>query len=378
MRSSSLSRLLSIFFLIFIISGFTQTYAQTNWEKYPDNPVLEGLNMMGPSVLYDGEYYHMWYDDIPSGNTRRIYHAQNFGGHYWITIPGDPVLDVGLEGEIDDEEVAVPNVILDGSTYKMYYLCYDGERYRIGYATSPDGIEWTKSESNPVLEGGGPGSWDLDVWAATVIFSGSAYEMWYTGMDDMYDSRIGYAISNDGVTWSKYEDPVLDLGPNGSFDDHRVGEPYVIRNGDNYQMWYHSSDDLYHRVGYATSTNGTDWEKYDEGNPVLDLGEDGEWDDERATGPSVLIEGSTYHMWYFGYDGDRMQIGYAVDSTGVVGIGDEEVHIPFSISLGQNHPNPFNPSTTIDFSVPNAPAGKHHVTMTVYNIRGKQVKQLIN
>jgi flagellar hook assembly protein FlgD len=39
-----------------------------------------------------------------------------------------------------------------------------------------------------------------------------------------------------------------------------------------------------------------------------------------------------------------------------------------------NYPNPFNPSTTIAFSVPEA--GK--VRLTVYNIRGQRVRDLID
>jgi hypothetical protein len=45
--------------------------------------------------------------------------------------------------------------------------------------------------------------------------------------------------------------------------------------------------------------------------------------------------------------------------------------------LQQNYPNPFNPSTTIDFSVPSA-AGGSHVTLTVYDLLGREVASLVN
>ncbi len=64
----------------------------------------------------------------------------------------NPVLGVGQEGSWDDAAVNYPSVIVDGSNYKMWYGGYDGTNFRIGYATSPDGINWTKADDvNPVL-----------------------------------------------------------------------------------------------------------------------------------------------------------------------------------------------------------------------------------
>jgi len=48
--------------------------------------------------------------------------------------------------------------------------------------------------------------------------------------------------------------------------------------------------------------------------------------------------------------------------------------IPGSYSLSQNHPNPFNPSTTIRYAL--AQAG--HVTLKVYNLQGQEIATLVN
>jgi hypothetical protein len=48
--------------------------------------------------------------------------------------------------------------------------------------------------------------------------------------------------------------------------------------------------------------------------------------------------------------------------------------IPKEFSLFQNYPNPFNPQTTIKYSIPQ----KSVVTITVYDILGKEVSKLVN
>jgi len=52
----------------------------------------------------------------------------------------------------------------------------------------------------------------------------------------------------------------------------------------------------------------------------------------------------------------------------------ESEDIPNKVSLNQNYPNPFNPSTTINFILPST----QHVNLSIYNILGQKVAELIN
>ena len=51
-----------------------------------------------------------------------------------------------------------------------------------------------------------------------------------------------------------------------------------------------------------------------------------------------------------------------------------EHFIPEEFSLRQNYPNPFNPVTTLRYDIPE----NSHVTITIYDMLGRQVKTLIN
>ena len=226
------------------------------------------------SVLFDDTTYHMWYcgDD---GTNIRIGYVTSLDGVTWTKDTlNNPVLDLGPAGSWEDDWVHSPSVVFDGDTFHMWYTGTNGGtpppyRELIGYATSPDGLTWTKDTlNNPVLDVGPPGSWDdYFVAAAFVRFDGDTFHMWYTGANGTY-LRIGYATSPDGVTWTKdtLNNPVLDVGAAGSWDDYYVyGSSVVFDTATStYKMWYTGGDEAWDgRIGYATSTVGID-----ENNPT--------------------------------------------------------------------------------------------------------------
>ena len=146
-----------IILMLMTVSGF----AQTKWEKYSGNPVLSGgspgefdeSGVIATGTLFDGTTYHMWYSTF---DTLGIGYATSSDGVNWTKHASNPVLEPGPEGAWDEISPGGPSVILVNSTYHMWYAVFDGTNALIGYATSPDGFTWTKHASNPVIAGGPP------------------------------------------------------------------------------------------------------------------------------------------------------------------------------------------------------------------------------
>jgi hypothetical protein len=79
----------------------------------------------------------------------------------------------------------------------------------------------------------------------------------------------------------------------------------------------------------------------------------------------------TYHLWkdsIWTYTGRNL---YAYDNITAVEDNDNR---PNQFYLSNNYPNPFNPITTIQYSVPT----KSQVKLTVYNLLGSKVTTLVN
>jgi len=376
---------------LFIPVG-TATQAQTEWTKHAGNPVLvEGSAgswdencLVEASVLFDGTNYKMWYGGqggSDNAGNMSIGYATSPDGLEWTKYSGNPVLGLGADGSWDDYYVGYPWVVYDGTTYHMWYGGAELLHFRIGYATSPDGITWTKHASNPVLDTGALGSWETEhvITPVVLMLDDTSFFMWYGGTT-LPLGKIGLATSSDGVVWEKWPDnPVMGIG--AEWEDGKVFPEAVILIGDTLHMWY--SGGMLKVVGlgggqcgtgYATSSDGgVTWVKYT-GNPVLESGGAGTWDSSCAGVADVLFDGTTYKMWYDSWDGSGGSIGYATAPDSIpVGIRDEGV-IPDKFELSQNYPNPFNPETVIRYSIPKA----ENVSLVVYNLIGERIAHLID
>jgi hypothetical protein len=90
---------------------------------------------------------------------------------------------------------------------------------------------------------------------------------------------------------------------------------------------------------------------------------------QQTTDGGYIIGGRTYNFTTYDSDVWLIRLGSEVSiEDNVLSNKDNEYH------LHQNCPNPFNPTTTISFSIPT----ECKVELTIYNIRGQKTKILIN
>ena len=316
----------SILFILFLLLiTLTNNQAQTIWNKYAGNPVLErgqpgewdSHDVINSSIIWDGTTYYMWYGVESAAG---IGYATSTDGISWEKYADNPVLARGGAGEWDTS-IRPTSVLFDGNEYKLYYAGWvesAGHLIRqTGLATSLDGINWTKDTlNNPVFTKGESGRWDnYTAWGSHVIHENSIYKMWYHGCVSNRIWKIGYAESNDGIAWTKHPDPVM-VGENTTRPN--IGFPFVIYENNQYSMWYwltNNSNYMNSQFCYATSPDGLEWNK-SESNPILTCGSN-TWDGTNIWKPCVLKDGNLYKMWYSGLN-NIWSIGYATSEPATI------------------------------------------------------------
>jgi hypothetical protein len=232
--------------------------------------------------------------------------------------------------------VAFPFVLRDPASglLRMYYAGSGAaqfndsawDQWMTGLATSRDGTHWTfPHDYEPVLrayrfatgEVADPARrahFDaMGAFGVCVLRDGPRYLMWYTGWngDDApvapgraqpVHYRIGLATSPDGVAWTPQPGEaglgaVLGLGPPGSADEQAAGQPFVLRDGAGYRMWYEAFDGRTWRIAGARSPDGRTWTR---DGVALEPGPAGSRDALGARNPVVLTRGRGWELWYQG------------------------------------------------------------------------------
>jgi predicted GH43/DUF377 family glycosyl hydrolase len=231
----------------------------------------------------------------------------------WQARP-EPVISRGAPGEWDSGDVLNPSVIRQGDAYYNFFSGYDGQIWHTGLAVSADGITWHKEGQ---ILSPAPGTWEGNAIAAngSAIGDDSGILYYYQAGDPV---EIGLARSRNGHQWERNGPPVLPVGPYDSWDERGVADPYVIRAGQNYYMFYLGQDRARRqRLGVAMSSDGVSWSKL-RGNPILELGEYGAFDSNGLGEPAVWAARGYYWMLYTGRARNEMRrMGLARSRDGV-------------------------------------------------------------
>lgn len=248
------------------------------------------------SVVFDGTQYLMWFT---ATSALEIGEATSSDGVHW-TKSATPVLGGGPAGAWDQGGVDGVSVLWNGTAYLMYYTGSNGTFVSdIGLAVSNNGVDWAKYPGNPIVRSS-PGSFDgYFMRYPDVLFDGGTYRMWYTARSSpALNDSIGYATSADGIHWSKFAgNPVITAGSSQRDAYLAARYPSVARIGTSYLMVFlltNLSDD----ISYAVSQDGLHWNVSD--NVLLtNTNSSSDWD-LIPYYPAIVVSGSEVQLWYSG------------------------------------------------------------------------------
>jgi hypothetical protein len=138
-----------------------------------------------PWVLREEKLWRMWY----------------VSGCGWELVDSKPRhrdgrVSIDLAGE-NEHAISRPCVVRDDDCYRMWFAAR-GDRYRLGYAESSDGLDWSRADALAGLEPSSAG-WDSNMIAYPAILdhAGRRYLL-YNG-NDYGKTGIGYAVgTTDG------------------------------------------------------------------------------------------------------------------------------------------------------------------------------------
>lgn len=253
----------------------------------------------------------------------------------------NPILSPGEPGSWDELFLWNPQVVKEHNVFYLYYLGGNiSGKMAIGYATSYDGIHFTKSGGNPVVSPDEQGFDACTVGPGIVLKNDSSWLMYYNAQDlkafaPGHFAGRATALSLSGP-WLKSENPVIASGNKGEWDAGFIIPSSVLYLEDgSYMMFYSAGTDIAlfddFCVGMAQSPDGVNWKKYNdpqttghpfaESDPVLVPGPRGEWDGSFVWMANVTKYPGGFIMYYAAARTNAREelkaIGYASSKDGI-------------------------------------------------------------
>jgi len=239
----------------------------TRFKPAPEAPVFRGdpgkwdarIRERGWIMWEDG-IFKMWYTGFDDSPKRRLKlgYATSKDGINWTRNSHNPL--------IDDHWVEDMIVVRDNDRYIMFA---EGEQDRMHWFTSPDGIKWTregrvdirKTDGQPISDGpfGTPTFFHED-------------KMWYL-LYERADLGIWLAKSTDLKMWKHVQDePVMKPGPD-EYDRDQIAVNQVIKHQGKYYAFFHGSAQSGPKAklwttNVAVSDDLIHWKKYAK-NPLF-------------------------------------------------------------------------------------------------------------
>jgi len=228
----------------------------------------------------------------------------------------DPILDLGPLGAFDDSGVTTSCLVTAGRDRFLYYTGWSQGvtvpfYLAASVAISQDGGPFERVSLAPLLE---RSAVDPFLTASPFVLVGHGrWRMWYVSATEWRTTEtrprhyyhIRYAESADGLTWQRDGRVCVDYETD---DEHAFARPWVVRDEDQYRMWFSVRGERY-RIALAESSDGVTWTRHD--RLGLTAGAD-EWESDMVEYPCVFDWNDRRFMLYNGNDYGRSGVGLAV------------------------------------------------------------------
>lgn len=199
------------------------------------------------------------------------------------SIPENPVF-TGTGNNTWDHKIRERGYIIkEDDTYHMWYTGFrtESETLSLGYATSPDGVSWTRYPDNPIFKD----SWTEDMMVLKV---GDTYQMFAEGKGD-----IAHRLSSkDRIRWTDHGSLDIRTSDGSPLSKGPYGTPTVWFENDIWYLFYERND---LGIWLATSTDLNVWTNVQD-DPVIAMGP--EIYDQFGLAVNQIIK---YKGWYYAY-----------------------------------------------------------------------------
>jgi hypothetical protein len=232
-------------------------------------------------------------DRVPK-EIRRWLQPQN-----WQRDTDGPVLQLGETGDFDNTHMFAPCVAKLDNTWYLWYSGSTGavanRVFHLGLATGPKGRHFKKNASSPVFRFGDERHSILTATllrnpGGSVLREDGKLRMWFSSTHFAGDSghhALYESYSTDGIHWGEPSSPLLD----------HVYAPTILKEGNEYRMWYTDVSEEPWGFRLATSRDGRRWGVHPD--PILRP--EASWENSRLFYPTVLKADDVYLMRYGSY-----------------------------------------------------------------------------
>jgi predicted GH43/DUF377 family glycosyl hydrolase len=207
-------------------------------------------------------------------------YATSKDGINWTRYPKNPVFD-----EYWTEDVQV--VKFEGN----YFMVAEGVNDIAHLLTSQNGINWQRLGDLDIRKVNGE-SIDLGAYGTPTLWIEN--DKWYL-FYERGDLGIWLAVSTDHKVWTNVQDePVIKMGP-GKYDGYGVAMDQIVKYNGKYYGYYHATPNEDWKTwnsNVAISDDLIHWEKY-KNNPIIDV----DSISSNYSSPVLVNDGNKYRLY---------------------------------------------------------------------------------